>query len=126
FKSFIKAQGGNPISIDKPELLPQAAHTLDVYATKSGVVTELIADKIGLVAMLLGAGRQTKDSKIDLAVGIILQKKLGDTVEKGDSLFTIHSNDVHVDSVKKLLLESVTISNEDIQSTLIHGIIQNG
>ncbi|MDX1770319.1 MAG: pyrimidine-nucleoside phosphorylase, partial [Planococcaceae bacterium] len=92
FKDFIQAQGGNPAVVDQPELLPQAAFTFEVPSKESGFVSFIEADEVGTAAMLLGAGRATKESEIDLAVGIVLHKKVGDSVEAGESLATIHAN----------------------------------
>lgn len=75
FKSFIANQGGDPSVVDHPEKLPQAPYLIEVPAKADGVVTEIIADEIGTAAMLLGAGRATKESEIDLAVGLMLNKK---------------------------------------------------
>lgn len=75
FKVFIANQGGDPSVVDHPEKLPQAAYLIEVPAKQDGVVAEIVADEIGTAAMLLGAGRATKDSEIDLAVGLMLNKK---------------------------------------------------
>ncbi|MGX1079008.1 pyrimidine-nucleoside phosphorylase [Bacillus sp. SLBN-57] len=82
FKDFLQNQGGDSSVADNPEKLPQAAYKIDVPAKEAGVVSEIVADQIGVAAMLLGAGRATKEDKIDLAVGIMLRKKVGDAVEK--------------------------------------------
>lgn len=110
FKTFIAAQGGDPSLIDDPMKLSKAKYKIELEAKESGWVESIIADEVGKAAMLLGAGRATKDSKIDLAVGIVLRKKVGDQVEKGESLATLHSNFENVDEIKKLLYQSFTIS----------------
>ncbi len=82
------------------------------------------ADEIGHAAMLLGAGRITKDSKIDLSVGIVLKKKIGDYVEEGESLLTIYSNNENVDEVKNKLYECIKISSEEVAKLpLIYEVI---
>ncbi len=91
-KEFVKAQGGDIDCIDNTNLLPKAKHVVRVIAENSGVVKKIHAENLGIVAMELGAGRATKESKIDLAVGIVLNKKRGDKVEKGDTIAYIHSN----------------------------------
>ena len=91
-KEFVQAQGGNPRVIDNPELLPQPAEAVPVKSEKSGVVERLDALKIGMAAKLLGAGRKTKDDPIDHSIGIILHKKIGDRVTKGETLATFHSD----------------------------------
>lgn len=73
--------------------------------------------------MMLGAGRQTKEDEIDLSVGLVLHKKVGDSVNKGEALLTIHSNQEQIDNVKDKLLQSITISDTGNEPTLIHKII---
>lgn len=124
FKTFVEAQGGNAKIVDEPSLLPSANFQLEVKSETSGYVTKLIADKVGKAVLLLGAGRQDKDSVIDLSVGAILHKKLGDSVTKGDTLFTIHTNLENNDEIVKMLLESIEIGQEKVQDTLIIKIIE--
>src|SRR5699024_6041416 len=81
FKTFLSSQGGDETVVDQPESLPQATYQVDLEARKTGTVTHMTADDIGTAAMMLGAGRATKDAVIDLAVGIVLHKKIGDTVK---------------------------------------------
>lgn len=92
FKVFVEGQGGDASVIDHPDLLPQAKMTKEITAKTSGYVQEIIADEVGIAAGMLGAGRMTKESEIDLAVGLVLHKKVGDYVEKGDVLVTLHTN----------------------------------
>ncbi|MFR8734536.1 MAG: pyrimidine-nucleoside phosphorylase, partial [Clostridium perfringens] len=79
--------------IDDISNFHNAKYVIPVKATKSGVVSKIHAENIGLVAMELGAGRATKESIIDLAVGIVLQKKRGDKVNEGDIIAYIHADD---------------------------------
>ncbi|HCY6929970.1 TPA: pyrimidine-nucleoside phosphorylase [Staphylococcus aureus] len=123
FKTFIKNQGGDKTVIDHPERLPQAQYQIEYKAKKSGCVTELVSNDIGVASMMLGAGRLTKEDDIDLAVGIVLNKKIGDKVEEGESLLTIHSNRQDVDDVVKKLDSSITIADYVVSPTLIHKII---
>src|SRR5690606_10601945 len=74
FRKFISAQGGNPDVVNDPSLLPQARFIKEVPSQKEGYISFMEADEIGTAAMVLGAGRATKDSVIDLAVGIVLHK----------------------------------------------------
>ncbi|MFH5958820.1 pyrimidine-nucleoside phosphorylase [Clostridium perfringens] len=92
-KEFVKAQGGDASVIDDISNFHNAKYAIPVKATKSGVVSKIHAENIGLVAMELGAGRATKESIIDLAVGIVLQKKRGDKVNEGDIIAYIHADD---------------------------------
>lgn len=123
FKTFLENQGGDASVVDSPELLPTAEYQIDYKAKSSGVVSELIANEIGVASMMLGAGRQTKDDDIDLSVGIVLNKKVGDKVNVGESLLTIHSNRENVDDVIKKLDESIEIKAQAKTPTLIHKII---
>lgn len=123
FKTFLENQGGDASVVDSPELLPTAEYQIDYKAKSSGVVSELIANEIGVASMMLGAGRQTKEDDIDLSVGIVLNKKVGDNVNVGESLLTIHSNRENVDDVIKKLDESIEIKAQAKTPTLIHKII---
>lgn len=123
FKTFLENQGGDASVVNLPELLPTAEYQIDYKAKSSGVVSELIANEIGVASMMLGAGRQTKDDDIDLSVGIVLNKKVGDKVNVGESLLTIHSNRENVDDVIKKLDESIEIKAQAKTPTLIHKII---
>ncbi|WP_433941503.1 pyrimidine-nucleoside phosphorylase [Paenibacillus lautus] len=123
FKEFIQNQGGDPSVVDHPDRLPKAQYLIELPAQQDGVVAELVADEIGTAAMLLGAGRATKESEIDLAVGLMLNKKVGDTVKKGDSLVTIHANRQNVDDVKQKLYESIRIADHADAPVLIYDIV---
>ncbi|MDO0982037.1 pyrimidine-nucleoside phosphorylase [Staphylococcus hominis] len=123
FKTFLENQGGDASVVNLPELLPTAEYQIDYKAKSSGVVSELIANEIGVASMMLGAGRQTKNDDIDLSVGIVLNKKVGDKVNVGESLLTIHSNRENVDDVIKKLDESIEIKAQAKTPTLIHKII---
>lgn len=121
FKVFLAAQGGDASVVDRPEELPQAKYTFELEAKEDGYVSEIVADEVGTAAMILGAGRATKDSVIDLAAGLMLRKKIGDQVKKGDSLVTIYSNFEDVSAVKEKLYENIILSNEKVEKpVLIH------
>ncbi|MBU3181667.1 pyrimidine-nucleoside phosphorylase [Clostridium psychrophilum] len=123
FKVFIKNQGGDASIVENPKKLPQAKYKIDVPALTSGFLSNMVADQIGIAAMLLGAGRATKADKIDLAVGLMLRKKVGDKVEKGETLITIYSNRENVEDVKTKIYENITISDHATKPTLIHEVI---
>lgn len=123
FKEFIANQGGDPSVVDHPEKLPQAKYLIEVPAKEDGVVAEIVADEIGIAAMLLGAGRATKESKIDLAVGLMLNKKVGDSVKVGESLVTIHSNRENVNDVMAKIYENIRIGDHAEPLVLIYGIV---
>ena len=123
FKQFIANQGGDPHIVDHPELLPQAQYKIELPAQKTGTITEMIANDIGIASMMLGAGRQTKEDTIDLGVGIVLNKKVGDTVKEGEPLLTIYSNQPDIFDVKAKLYDSIAIQDTGHKPTLIHKII---
>lgn len=113
-KTFIKSQGGDASVVDDTKKLPQAAFRIELEAKKGGYISEIVADQVGNAAMLLGAGRATKDSIIDLSVGLVLRKKMGDYVQIGESLVTIYSSSPQVEDVKKILEENIKISTEKV------------
>lgn len=123
FKQFLENQGGDGSIVDAPEKLPQAKYQIEVPAKDEGFVSEIVADEIGIAAMILGAGRTTKEDEIDLAVGLMLRKKVGDAVKIGEPLVTIFSNQEDVEAVKTKIYENIRISNEVKPPTLIHKII---
>ncbi|WP_301421136.1 pyrimidine-nucleoside phosphorylase [Mammaliicoccus lentus] len=123
FKVFLENQGGDGSVVDDVSKLPQAQHTFEVKAKKSGYVSNIVADEIGVASMLLGAGRATKDDIIDLAVGLVLNKKVGDKVEEGESLVTIYANQEDIKDVEEKILNNIDISDEQVKPTLIHKVI---
>ncbi|TIC98571.1 putative pyrimidine-nucleoside phosphorylase [Staphylococcus epidermidis FS1] len=86
FKTFLSNQGGDDSIVDSPEKLPSAKYQVEFKAKKDGYITAIIANEIGIASMMLGAGRQTKEDVIDLGVGIVLNKKVGEHVEKGENI----------------------------------------
>ncbi len=123
FKVFLENQGGDGSVVDDVSKLPQAQHTFELKAKKSGYVSNIVADEIGVASMLLGAGRATKDDIIDLAVGLVLNKKVGDKVEEGESLVTIYANQEDIKDVEEKILNNIDISDEQVKPTLIHKVI---
>ncbi|QLI76350.1 pyrimidine-nucleoside phosphorylase [Bacillus pumilus] len=123
FKEFLENQGGDGSIVDQPEKLPQAPYQIEVPAKEAGVVAEIVADEIGVAAMILGAGRATKEDDIDLSVGIMLNKKVGDRVEKGDSLVTLHANREDVANVMEKIYDNIRIADHADAPTLIHTLI---
>ncbi len=123
-KVFIESQGGDPNVVDQPNRLPQADFQFEVKSNEAGYVSEIIADQIGIAASMLGAGRTTKDSEIDLAVGIVLVKKVGDSVEQDDTLAIIHSNKEQNQTITEKIQEAFHIQAEEIkQNPLIYQMI---
>lgn len=123
FKVFIANQGGDSSVVDHPERLPQAAYQIEVPAKEDGVVAEIVADEIGTAAMWLGAGRATKESEIDLAVGLMLNKKIGDSVKVGESLVTIHANRENVEDVIEKIYANIRIASQATAPVLVHDIV---
>jgi pyrimidine-nucleoside phosphorylase len=112
FKEMIIAQGGNSGIIDNPELLPLAKHCTKIKANKSGYIQKIDSRLVGESAMLLGAGREEKESKIDLSVGIVLKKKVGNRININEDLADVHYNDSEkLKEAKKKLLSSFIIGN---------------
>ena len=123
-KTFIQSQGGDASVVEDTKKLPQAAFRIELEAKEDGYISEIVADQVGNAAMLLGAGRATKDSIIDLSVGLVLRKKIGDYVQKGESLVTIYSSSPQVEAVKKKLEENIKISTEKVVvPTLIYDLV---
>lgn len=91
-KEMVAAQGGNTAYVDEPERLPKAAIAQSFFAPQSGYIAAIDARTVGLTAALLGAGRQKKGDPVDYAVGIVFQHKVGDYVNVGEPLLTIHAN----------------------------------
>ncbi|PQG78418.1 pyrimidine-nucleoside phosphorylase [Enterococcus faecium] len=123
FKEMIQNQGGDPAIVEHPERILTARYTMELPAKQSGVVSKIVANELGIAAMMLGAGRKTKEEDIDHAVGLKLHKKIGDTVSKGESLLTIYSNDEEITSVIELLYKNIEIGESAMKPTLIHDII---
>ncbi|MFP4020182.1 MAG: thymidine phosphorylase, partial [Halanaerobium sp.] len=126
FKEMITAQGGNAKVVEDLSLLPTADSTVEVKAEKSGYISEIKALNVGLSAMILGAGRENKESKIDLAVGLELKKKTADQVNKGDTLAVLYYNDSkNLAEAEKKLLDAFTITAEKQEKNeLLYEIIK--
>ncbi|MBC8062853.1 MAG: thymidine phosphorylase, partial [Clostridiaceae bacterium] len=125
-KEFIGAQGGNIAQIDNPELLPKAKYIVEVKSDREGYITKINAENIGLVAMELGAGRATKEDEIDLAVGIVLNKKRSESVKIGEVIAYIHANDEKkIEKATRDILVNYLITPENISEIpLIYSIIK--
>ncbi|AEW54989.1 Pyrimidine-nucleoside phosphorylase [Bacillus cereus F837/76] len=123
FKEFLNNQGGDSSIVDNPEKMPQAKYVIDVPAKTSGVISNIVADEIGIAAMLLGAGRATKEDEIDLAVGLMLRKKVGDAVKEGEPFVTIYANRENVEDVKAKIYENISIAETAVAPKLVHTVI---
>ncbi|HLL52969.1 MAG TPA: thymidine phosphorylase [Myxococcaceae bacterium] len=112
-KEIVKWQGGDPRAVDDHSLLPTARSTVDVAAASSGYVTAIDSEAVGLAGVVLGAGRERTDSRIDHAVGFTLLRKVGEAVKAGEPLVRIHYNDEKpVAEVTRRLLRAYRIGAE--------------
>ena len=123
FRQLIESQGGNGDVIDDYNLLPTAEYKVEVTSDAEGYVTQIESENMGVAASILGAGRETKESEIDLAVGIVLEKKVGDKVKKGDTLAVIHSNKENVDDVIERVKNCYSFGDDEVHPTLIKKVI---
>lgn len=113
---FVSSQGGNEDAVYRTDLLPSASIIEKITIERQGFIKHIESDEVGIASMLLGGGRETKESQIDLAVGIVLNKKVGDFVQKGDLLATIYANDHNKLAIaKERLLKSYIFSDMPIE-----------
>ncbi|OAS22908.1 pyrimidine-nucleoside phosphorylase [Paenibacillus oryzisoli] len=125
FKRFIANQGGDSRVVDQPELLPTAAYHLEVKSQQAGFINEIQAENIGIAAMVLGAGRAKKEDSIDYAVGLTLNKKIGDPIQIGESICTIHANRQDVAEVEAMIRDAYKItSTQPAPKQLIYDVIE--
>lgn len=113
FAEFVRAQGGDSEFVYNPDLFKTGSIRYDVKANDDGYVTEILTDEIGMASVVLGGGRVTKESKIDLSVGIIIHKKLGDKVSKNEPIVTLYANDdLKAKEAEKRILKAYVIGKE--------------
>lgn len=126
FAEFIEAQGGDPAYVYDVSLLPLAADAVPVIAGTDGYVHRILAEEIGTACMALGGGRETKESEIDLSVGILLKKKNGDTVRAGETLAVIYGNDAaREEAAYRKILDAYEIGEEKSEKgPVIHRYIR--
>ncbi len=122
---FIENQGGDKNIVDDYSLLPQAKNIEAVKSHKSGYISKIEAEEVGMAAMILGAGRETKEDILDMAAGIVLEKKVGDYVNEGDVLAYIHYNrEDKFESAKERFINAYEIIDEKVDSRkLIYGVV---
>lgn len=125
-KEWVRLQGGDDRAIDDYSMLPSARHKKEILAPISGYVSAIDAEEIGKTALLLGAGRETKESEIDLGVGLIVHKKIGDAVVAGESIATLYYNsDQKLVEAERTLIDAYAFSSEKVnKQTLIYEVIQ--
>ncbi|MEG1316320.1 MAG: thymidine phosphorylase, partial [Oscillospiraceae bacterium] len=123
---FVEAQGGDPRAVYDTNILPMAKYQTELRSKKSGFVKALHADGIGRACITLGGGRETKDSVIDLSVGVVLNKKVGDYVNQNDCLAVIHSSSLEAaEKVKDIIINCYELDNTTSEKQkFIKGIIR--
>lgn len=124
-REMITIQGGDPAILEDYSLFPTADFQEEVYLEKSGFVGSIQAEEIGMAALTLGAGRETKEALIDLSVGIVLRKKVGDEVETSSSVATIYYNDKKkAKEAKRQIQEAYEITEQKPQiPSLVRGLV---
>jgi pyrimidine-nucleoside phosphorylase len=125
FRKMVKLQGGDERVIDNIHLLPQAQHRREVVSPTAGFVSEIDCHAVGIASVILGGGRAKKEDAVDPAVGIIMHRKLGDSVAAGEPLCTIHYNsEARADEAAKLLQKSFRIADATAKkNSLVHKVI---
>ncbi|MCS6863167.1 MAG: hypothetical protein NZT92_22905, partial [Abditibacteriales bacterium] len=123
FRDLIAAQGGDVSVVDCPQKLPQAAYRIIVTADTSGFVTAIDTLALGKLAGRLGAGRMSQDAVVDPAVGFVLHRKIGDAIQSGEALLTVHANQTPSDDFLKEVQQTFIIGNQPTTPPpLIHAV----
>ena len=128
FRRMVELHGGDPCVIDNPALLPQARGKFDVASSQGGFVESIACESVGTACVVLGGGREKKEDTVDPAVGIVLHKKVGDTVRPGESLCTVHYNSDDRAARAKALLEAsyrIAAAPPATRRPLVHRVIQS-
>ena len=122
---FIEAQGGDKKLVYHTDGLPKASIIEEIASPADGYIQRIVCDEIGICSLIIGGGRETKESEIDLSVGLVLHKKVGDYVKQGESLATIHANDREkLNAAKERFLSAYTINDTSVtKKPLIRGIV---
>lgn len=122
---FVEAQGGDKEAVYNTELLPKASIVMEIKAEEDGFVEKIETDEIGMVSLILGGGRETKESEIDLSVGVIIKKKIGDFAGKGETIAILHGNDLsRLEQARKRLIGAYTFSKTPVtKNALIKWIV---
>ena len=117
---FVAAQGGDADYVYHTQRFPKTAICTEVLSEQEGYVKRILAEDIGIACMTLGGGRETKESEIDLSVGIILKKKIADTVSAGECLATVHGNDAgKVQKAVSMIKNAYEISKEPVEKASV-------
>jgi len=116
FRLLVEAQGGDVSYVDDPSKFPRAEYVEVVESPQSGYLAQLQARTVGEAAVALGAGRARKSDPIDHAVGFVIHRKVGDQVERGDPLFTVHANDREkLEEAREAVLSAHIFSAEPVE-----------
>lgn len=114
-REFIAESGGNGDLVDDYSILPTAKNKMEVFSNKEGYVSKIKAEEVGKAAMIIGAGRATKEDEVDHAVGLKILKKVGDKIEKGEKIAEIYYNDTkNVEDSKNMILDAYVLQNEKV------------
>jgi pyrimidine-nucleoside phosphorylase len=116
FRQMVQAQGGDVSSVDDPQKLPQAPNVESVAAPRSGYLIDVNASEVGWAVVQLGGGREEKGQPIDHRVGVMVRHKVGDLVQEGTPLFTVHASDEEkLAAARERVLAAHTFSDEPVQ-----------
>ena len=117
FAEFVKRQGGDVSVLDDCDSIINARYIVDIVSENSGYVSSIQSELIGETAMILGGGRQNKGDDIDHSVGVVLSKKVGDKVDKGDVIATIYANDKdRIEAANELIVKAFAIQKEIVDT----------
>lgn len=118
-KEMVKAQGGDVSYIENTELFEKPGVIIELSSKQNGYVKALEAKNLGIVSMKLGGGRMTKDQDVDHAVGLVLNKKIGDYVKEGEKLLTIYARDEVSQELLEELYQAYTIVDEFVDKPIL-------
>jgi thymidine phosphorylase len=109
FVKMVEGQGGDPRIVDDYSLLALAKHVEEIKAECAGYITDINAYEVGLVTLALGGGRKKKEDTIDPGVGIVLKRRTGAWVEKGEGIATVYFSNAFAEDIKKRFISAITI-----------------
>lgn len=116
-KEFVTAQGGDASYVDSPGKFPKTLYSEEAICLEEGYVSQILTDEIGMASLMLGGGRETKESEIDLSVGIYINKKVGDFVKKGESLAVLYANDMErLKAAMPRLMKAYKLSKQHVDT----------
>ena len=114
-REFITESGGNGNLVDDYSILPTTKNKMEVFSNKEGYVSKIKAEEVGKAAMIIGAGRATKEDEVDHAVGLKILKKVGDKIGKDEKIAEIYYNDAkNVEDSKNMILDAYVLQDEKV------------